>query len=65
VDIPDPFPVDRKLSELGLSSLKMVNLMLSVEVEFDITIPQSEITPENFYCLSAIARLIERTRPGV
>ena len=29
----------------------MVNLMLAVEVEFDIAIPQSEITPENFESL--------------
>lgn len=61
--IPDPFPVDQQLSELGLSSLKMVNLMLSVEMEFDILIPQADITPENFHSLASIARLVERTLP--
>ena len=61
--IPDPFPVDQQLSELGLSSLKMVNLMLSVEMEFDILIPQADITPENFHNLASIARLVERTLP--
>jgi len=59
--IPDPFPVSQQLSELGLSSLKMVNLMLSVEMEFDIMIPQAEITPENFHSLESIERLVERT----
>ncbi len=59
--IPEPFPVDRQLSELGLSSLKMVNLMLSVEMEFDIMIPQADITPENFHNLASIAALVERT----
>jgi len=34
--LPHPFPVEQQLSDLGISSLKMVNLMLAVEVEFDI-----------------------------
>jgi acyl carrier protein len=57
---PDPFPLEQQLSELGLSSLKMVNLMLSVEMEFDIMIPQSDITPENFLNLQSIATLVAR-----
>lgn len=62
--VPEPFPVGRQLSELGLSSLKMVNLMLSVEVEFDLMIPQTEITPENFHSVATIARLVARTLPS-
>ena len=61
--IPEPFPVGRQLSELGLSSLKMVNLMLSIEMEFDIMIPQSDITPENFQSLQSIAQLVARQQP--
>ena len=57
---PSPFPVDTQLSDLGISSLKMVNLMLAVEIEFDIAIPQSDITPENFQSLSSIQRLVEK-----
>ena len=57
-----PFPVALQLSDLGVSSLKMVNLMLAVEVEFDISIPQSEITPENFECVASIQHLVERIR---
>lgn len=56
-----PFPVDRQLSDLGISSLKMVNLMLAVELEFDIAIPQSDITPENFHSVAAIQALVMRT----
>ena len=59
--LPHPFPVDRQLSDLGVSSLKMVNLMLAVEIEFDIAIPQSDITPENFHSVSAIEALVVRT----
>jgi acyl carrier protein len=59
--LPHPFPVDRQLSDLGVTSLKMVNLMLAVEIEFDIAIPQSDITPENFHSVAAIEALVVRT----
>jgi acyl carrier protein len=60
--VPSPFPLDAQLSDLGVSSLKMVNLMLAVEVEFDIAIAQTDITPENFHSLQSIEILVERTR---
>ena len=59
--IPEPFPVNQQLSDLGVSSLKMVNLMLAVELEFDVAIPQSDITPENFHSVAAIEALVVRT----
>ena len=58
---PHPFPLEQQLSDLGVSSLKMVNLMLAVELEFDIAIPQSDITPENFHSVAAIEALVVRT----
>lgn len=57
---PSPFPVATQLSDLGVTSLKMVNLMLAVEVEFDIAIPQSDITPENFQSLASIQSLVQK-----
>jgi acyl carrier protein len=57
---PSPFPVNTQLSDLGVTSLKMVNLMLAVEVEFDIAIPQSDITPENFQSLGSIESLVQK-----
>jgi acyl carrier protein len=59
--MPSPFPLDAQLSDLGISSLKMVNLMLAVEVEFDIAIAQADITPENFHSLQSIENLVDRT----
>jgi acyl carrier protein len=53
-------PVDARLSELGMSSIKMVNLMLAVEGEFDLSIPQNEITPENFRSVASIEALLAR-----
>jgi acyl carrier protein len=61
---PDPFPIEQKLSELGLSSLKMVNLMLAVEMDFDIVIPQQEITPENFFSVASVESLVIRLKSG-
>jgi len=52
--------VEARLSELGMSSIKMVNLMLAVETEFDLTIPQSDITPENFRSVATVEALLAR-----
>ncbi len=48
------------LVDVGLTSMDMVNLMLAVEAEFDFTIPQSEITPENFLSVETLNRLVLR-----
>lgn len=53
-----PLPVDRSLSDLGMSSIKMVDLMLAVEAEFDIAIPEAEINPENFFSIASIEALV-------
>jgi acyl carrier protein len=55
-----PLPIDARLSELGVSSIKMVNLMLSLEVEFDLTIAQGEISPENFASIESVEALMSR-----
>ncbi len=55
-----PVSADDELAALGLSSIDMVNLMLAIEAEFDLTIPQAEITPENFRSVSAMEALLAR-----
>ncbi|KQT12826.1 MAG: phosphopantetheine-binding protein [Bradyrhizobium sp.] len=49
---------EAKLVDVGLTSMDMVNLMLGVEAEFDFTIPQSEITPENFQSVETLERMV-------
>jgi acyl carrier protein len=49
---------ESRLVDVGLTSMDMVNLMLSVEAEFDFTIPQSEITPENFQSIKTLQLMI-------
>lgn len=46
------------LVDAGLTSMDMVNLMLAVEAEFDFTIPQEQITPENFQSIATLERLV-------
>jgi acyl carrier protein len=49
---------DSRLVDVGLTSMDMVNLMLSVEAEFDFTIPQDQITPENFQSVRTLELMI-------
>jgi acyl carrier protein len=51
---------DTRLVDVGLTSMDMVNLMLSVEAEFDFTIPQAEITPENFQSIKSLELMVGR-----
>jgi acyl carrier protein len=51
------FP-DDDLRSLGLSSLDMVNLVLAVEAEFDVSIPDADITPTRFRSIATIAELV-------
>jgi acyl carrier protein len=55
-----PLAVDARLPELGISSIRMIGLMLAIEAEFNITIDQSEITPENFASIASMEGLLER-----
>jgi acyl carrier protein len=49
---------DEDLTEVGLSSLDMVNLMLAVETEFDVKIPDRDMTPANFRSIGRIEALL-------
>ena len=52
---------DENLRDAGLTSLDMVNLMLAIEAEFDIEIPQSAMTPDNFDTIAAMDALVSVT----
>jgi len=49
---------ESRLVDIGLNSMDMVALMLKVEAEFDLTIPQPEITPENFQSVKTLELMI-------
>lgn len=57
---------ESRLVDIGLNSMDMVALMLKVESEFDLTIPQPEITPENFQSVKTLELMIlNQLGPGV
>jgi acyl carrier protein len=53
---------DEDLRTSGLSSLDTVTLMLSVEAEFGVKIPEREMLPANFRSITRIAGLIGALR---
>jgi acyl carrier protein len=57
--IDRPIGHNDDLSASGLSSLDIVNLMLAVEAEFDLKIPDREMTPSNFRSIAHIAKLVD------
>jgi len=56
--IDRPIGRDEDLTGAGLSSLDMVNLMLAVESEFDVKIPDRDMTPANFRTIARIDALV-------
>ena len=55
-----PLPIDARLNDLGMTSIKMIKLMLAIELEFDLAIPQAEITPDNFVSIASIEAMLSR-----
>jgi len=60
--IAQPVNLNEDLREVGLTSLDMVSLVLSVEAEFGIKVPEREITPANFRSIATIEALVARLR---
>ena len=56
------FTVQDDLRDIGLTSLDMVNLVLVVEAELAVSIPEAEITPANFRSVASIVTLVEGLR---
>jgi acyl carrier protein len=55
-----PIGLDDDLTEMGLTSMGMVKLMMAAEVAFDISIPDEDLHPNNFRSVRAIEALITR-----
>jgi acyl carrier protein len=52
------FAFQDNLRDVGLTSLDMTSLVLAVEAEFSIRIPDRAITPANFMSVATIGRLV-------
>lgn len=53
------------LAAIGVASIDMVTLLLSLEREFDFEVPQHDITPETFRSIATLDALVRRCRPDI
>ena len=60
VDQPEQFGDDEDLLEAGLDSMGIMRLVLFIEQEFGVVLPDNEIVPENLRTLNAIQNWITR-----
>lgn len=57
-ELPADLDTESHLVDIGLNSIDMVAVMLRVEAEFDFTIPQPQINPENFQSVKTLELMI-------
>jgi D-alanine--poly(phosphoribitol) ligase subunit 2 len=64
--IPDPvqFGDDDDLLEAGLSSMGIMRLILFIENEYGVTLPDTEIEPDNVQSFNALQQWILRHQNG-
>ena len=65
LETPSDFNEDSDLYESGLDSMAIMQLLILVEEEFGVALPESELTRQNFSTVRSIAGLIRaRTAPS-
>ena len=60
VSEPNQFGDDDDLLEAGLDSMGIMRLIMFIENEFDVTLPDTEIEPDNVQSFNALERWILR-----
>ena len=58
-----PVASDDQLTDIGLASLDLANLMLAIEAEFDLTIPPEDLTAANFRSIASLESMVVKLRP--
>ena len=59
---PEQFGDDDNLLEAGLDSMGIMRLIMHIENEFGVTLPDTEIEPDNVQTFDALERWIKRHR---
>lgn len=57
---PDSFGDDDDLLEAGLDSMGIMRLIMFAEKEFGVTLPDTEIEPDNVQSLNALEKWIQK-----
>lgn len=61
---PESFGAWDDLLEAGLDSMAIMRLIIFIEDEFDVTLPDAEIEPDNLRSLNALEQWIARHKTG-
>ncbi|MDD5033364.1 MAG: acyl carrier protein [Methylococcaceae bacterium] len=61
-EAPDRFGEDDDLLEAGLDSMGIMRLIMFAEKEFGVTLPDTEIEPDNVRSLNALEKWIQQAR---
>ena len=65
LETPPGFNEDSDLYESGLDSMAIMQLLILIEEEYGVALPESELTRQNFSTVRSIAGLIRaRTAPS-
>lgn len=59
---PVSFGEDDNLLEAGLDSMGIMRLIMFAEKEFGVTLPDTEIEPDNVQSLNALEQWIQRAK---
>ena len=63
-DSSAPIPAEADLGELGLDSLASINLLLDLETEFNIQIPDDQLDENTFSSLANLEALVRASMAG-
>lgn len=62
VSAPENFNDDDDLFEAGLDSMGIMRLVMFIETEFDITLPDNEIEPQNLRTVLSLEKWVLEQR---
>lgn len=51
---------DTNLQKIGIDSFSIVEIMLFIQQNYNILIPDNQLVPENFRTLQTLARLVNK-----
>jgi len=61
---PEQFSDDEDLLEAGLDSMGIMRLIMFIENEFGVTLPDTEIEPENVQSFNALEKWVLKYQQG-
>lgn len=64
VDDPSQFTDEQNLIDAGLDSMGIMRLIMFIENEFNVTLPDIEIEPDNVQSINALEQWILRHKNG-